>query len=97
MMPSLRAKVLGMVERVQTAAGSEEELDELLVQLERLTGNPHVSSLIYWPATEGFDDDLTAEEITDAALAYRPFALGPGRASTTTLEASVDDVSDEHS
>lgn len=37
------------------------------------TGNPHVLDLIFWP--DPGDESLTAAQIVDKALEYKPFAL----------------------
>jgi hypothetical protein len=34
-----------------------------------------VSSLIFWPNHEGFDRELTPDEVVDLALAYRQIEL----------------------
>ena len=47
---------------------TEEEIDQLIDQLERNVPHPEVSDLIYY-------DDLTAEEIVDKALSYKPIQL----------------------
>ena len=49
------------------------EVEAALHTLKVATGNPHVSALIFWP--DPGDEDLTAAQIVDKALAYRPFAL----------------------
>ncbi|WP_282703615.1 bacteriocin immunity protein [Streptomyces sp. CC219B] len=71
-----RTDLIALVERIQSGEGTEEEQAELRRTLERNVLHPRVTDLIYWPRQEGYDrDDLTAEEIVDAALAYKPIAL----------------------
>ena len=70
-----RDELVGLVRLIQAGDGSEAEIDAALGLLARRVPRPRVSGLIFWPQHEGFDRDLTAEEIVAAALAYRPFAL----------------------
>ncbi|MDT9693339.1 e9imm peptide [Streptomyces sp. P9(2023)] len=49
----------------------EAESSEILSVLERGLACPHISNYIVWD----FDPELTAEQIVDKALAYRPIAL----------------------
>lgn len=70
-----RDELVGLVRLIQAGDGSEAEIDAALGLLARRVPHPRVSGLIFWPRHEGFDRDLTAEEIVAAALAYRPFAL----------------------
>jgi len=65
-----REDLLGMVEKLLTAEGTEEELDELLRRVEANVPHPRVSDLIYYPEVE-----LTAEEIVDMALGYKAITL----------------------
>lgn len=73
--PAERDQLVGLVRRIQAGDGPEEEIDAALRSLERRVLHPRVSDLIFWPQYAGFDRDLTAEEVVDAALAYEPFAL----------------------
>ncbi|MGW3957747.1 bacteriocin immunity protein [Streptomyces sp. NPDC004752] len=71
-----RPELVALVEGILTGEGTEEEQAELGRTLERNVPHPRVVDLIYYPRQEGFDqDDLTAEQVVDAALAYKPFAL----------------------
>ena len=65
-----RAELVQLVERIMNARGTEEELERLLSTLEANVPHPRVSDLIFFP-----DKQMSAEEIVDAALAYRPFGL----------------------
>ncbi|WP_210943855.1 e9imm peptide [Streptomyces sp. MK37H] len=69
-----RAEAVALVQRIMDAAyASEEEVDSWLDMLDRALACPtgHVSSLIFWPP----DRELSADEVVDHALAYRPMAL----------------------
>ena len=52
------------------AEGTEAELDRDMQLLEANVPHRHVSDLIFYPQKE-----MTAEEVVDEALAYRPIAL----------------------
>ncbi|MFI1539830.1 bacteriocin immunity protein [Streptomyces anandii] len=70
------AELVVLVDRIMSGEGTEEEHAKLVRRLERNVPHPRVSDLIYWPRHAGFDKDgLTAEEVVEAALAYRPIAL----------------------
>jgi hypothetical protein len=71
-----RPELVALVERILSGEGTEEEQAELRRTLERNVPHPRVTDLIYYPRLEGFEqDDLTAGEVVDAALAYKPIAL----------------------
>lgn len=65
-----RAELVAIVERLMQGEDDDEETFRLLETLSRHALHPAVSDLIYWP-----EEDLTAEEIVERALAYRPIAL----------------------
>jgi hypothetical protein len=66
-----REELIQLVERVMAGEGdSEEEHDELVDMLESNVTHPGVVGLIYYPERE-----MTAAEIVDEALAYRPVEL----------------------
>lgn len=67
-----RAELIALVQKIESAEGTEEEQDEWMRLLERNVPDPAVSDLIYWTFPE-----LTPEGIVDRALAYRPIPL-PG-------------------
>ncbi|MFF9157451.1 e9imm peptide [Streptomyces sp. NPDC014846] len=52
---------------------SDDEVASWLDRLDRALACPsgHVSGLIYWPP----ERELSADEVVDQALAYRPIAL----------------------
>ncbi|MFD7242271.1 e9imm peptide [Streptomyces massasporeus] len=68
-----RAEAVALVQRIMQADyASDDELDAWLDRLDRALACPsgHVGDLIFWP--RGLD--LSADEVVDQALAYRPIA-----------------------
>lgn len=47
---------------------SEQEIDRLIARLEEGVPDPQISDYIYW-------SEMTAEEIADIALQYKPIVL----------------------
>ncbi|MFH8737171.1 bacteriocin immunity protein [Streptomyces sp. NBC_01474] len=69
-----RAEAVALVQRIMEADyASEEEVNDWLDRLDRALACPsgHVSGLVFWPPQR----ELSAEEVVDHALAYRPIAL----------------------
>ncbi|MFE6955542.1 e9imm peptide [Streptomyces sp. NPDC057696] len=69
-----RAKAVALVQRIMEADyASEDEVNDWLDRLDRALACPsgHVSGLVFWPPQR----ELSAEEVVDHALAYRPIAL----------------------
>lgn len=69
-----RAEAVALVQRIMDADyASEEEADSRLEMLDRALACPtgYVSDLIFWPP----ERELSADEVVDQALAYRPIAL----------------------
>ncbi|MDX2757114.1 hypothetical protein [Streptomyces europaeiscabiei] len=69
-----RAEAVALVQRVMDADFvSEAEVDGCLEKLGRALACPtgYVSDLIFWPPGR----ELSADEVVDQALAYRPIAL----------------------
>ncbi|WP_327700387.1 e9imm peptide [Streptomyces sp. NBC_00459] len=69
-----RAEAVALVQRVMDAGcASDDEVAGWLDRLDRTLACPsgHVSGLIFWPP----ERDLSANEVVDQALAYRPIAL----------------------
>lgn len=69
-----RAEAVALVQRTMEADyASEDEADDWLDRLDRALVCPsgHVSGLVFWPP----ERELSAEEVVDLALAYRPIAL----------------------
>ncbi|MEW2032723.1 bacteriocin immunity protein [Streptomyces roseifaciens] len=65
-----RDELIQLVERVMAGEGTEREHDGLVDLLEESVRHPRVLDLIYYS-----DPPLTAEEVVDEALAYRPIEL----------------------
>ncbi|MEV0262609.1 bacteriocin immunity protein [Streptomyces sp. NPDC050617] len=65
-----RSELIQLVERIMAGEGSESEHDALVRTLEENVPHPRVLGLIYYS-----DPALTAEQVVDQALAYRPIAL----------------------
>ncbi|MEV8001530.1 e9imm peptide [Streptomyces parvus] len=69
-----RTEAVALVQRIMHADHtSEEEVDGWLGMLDRSLSCPtgHVCDLIFWPP----EQDLSAAEVVEQALAYRPIAL----------------------
>ena len=69
-----RAEAVALVQRIMEADyASEDEVNDWLDTLDRALACPsgHVSDLVFWPS----EGELSAEEVVDQALAYRPIAL----------------------
>ncbi|WP_413796873.1 e9imm peptide [Streptomyces iranensis] len=69
-----RAEAVALVQRIMDADyTSDGEADSWLDLLDRALVCPagHVTGLIFWPP----DRELSADEVVDQALAYRPIAL----------------------
>ncbi|MGW2785963.1 e9imm peptide [Streptomyces populi] len=69
-----RAEAIALVQRIMQADYcSDDEMDDWLGRLGRALACPsgHVSDLIFWPP----ERELSADEVVDQALAYRPIAL----------------------
>ncbi|MER5400759.1 e9imm peptide [Streptomyces sp. NPDC002599] len=68
-----RAEAIALVQRIMDADHAfEEEADAWLDKLDRALACPagYVSNLIFWPP----ERELSADEVVDQALAYRPIA-----------------------
>ena len=68
-----RDEMIALVERLMRGEGEDSEAGEWIGQLERSIPNPHIGQIIFWPEPD--EKDLTAEQIVDKAMQYRPFAL----------------------
>ncbi|WP_228923138.1 hypothetical protein [Streptomyces sp. DH7] len=69
-----RDDLVRLVASIMEVRGSEEEVDEMLGLLRENVPDLNVSDLIYYA-----DPELTAEQVVDAAMKYKPFALPGGR------------------
>lgn len=65
-----REQLIELVQRIMDGEGSENEQDEWLELLGQQVSHPEVSNLIFWDERE-----LTAEQVVDEALNYRPILL----------------------
>ncbi|MEW1867369.1 e9imm peptide [Streptomyces caelestis] len=69
-----RAEAVALVQRIMDADyASDDEVDGWLDGLDRALActSGHVGDLIFWPP----ERELSADEVVDQALAYRPVAL----------------------
>ncbi len=62
--------LIQLVEKIIKVQGTEEEIDKMLDILQSNVPYRGVSDLIYWN-----EDNLTAEQIVDKALSYKPIQL----------------------
>lgn len=60
-----KEELVRLVERIQKAEGTEEEIDAMIDRLQESVPHPSVSDLIFYP-----EEEMTAEQIIDVALAY---------------------------
>ncbi|MET8469900.1 bacteriocin immunity protein [Streptomyces sp. NPDC006422] len=65
-----RAELIRMAQQLIDATLPEEEEDRLVEEFKSAVPHPRVTDLIYYN-----DPKLTAEEVVDKALAYRPIEL----------------------
>lgn len=63
-----RQTLIELVKKIQLAEGTEEEQDKNLELLEKNVLDPEISDYIFYTS-------LTAEQIVDKALAYKPLQL----------------------
>lgn len=63
-----REELIKLVEEIMMWEGTEEELTKKLDIFKKNVPHPNPINLIYW-------DDLTAEEVVDKALSYKPIQL----------------------
>ena len=66
--PNNKQELIELVKKIMSAKGTQEEIDEWIEELESKVLHPEVADLIY-------HDNLTAEEVVEKALAYKPFYL----------------------
>lgn len=74
-----KAELIQLVEKIISGQGTEQEIYKWLKLVELNVPDQGVSDIIYWPSTRGQPDNLTAEQIVDIALSYKPnvIPLGP--------------------
>lgn len=63
-----REKIIDFIQKIRTESLSEEQEDAILEELERGVLDPEISDYIYW-------SELSAEEIADKVLNYKPINL----------------------
>ncbi|OQP56229.1 bacteriocin immunity protein [Niastella populi] len=66
--PNNKQELIVLVQKIMSAKGTQEEIDEWIEELESKVLHPRVADLIY-------HENLTAEEVVEKALAYKPFNL----------------------
>lgn len=67
-----REELVELVRKIVSCAGTEEEIDGWIDELQSRVPHPAVTDLIYHG-----DREYTPEEVVDLALAYRVTPLGP--------------------
>jgi len=72
-----RQELVELIRRLLSGEGNDEQLGEWLMALKRGTGNPHCD-IFDNPKLQG----LTADEILDWLLEYRPLLMPPPSAQT---------------
>lgn len=70
-----RDELIAITSRILNADGTESEIDELIEILESDVPHPTVSNLIFSPLN---GKTLTAEQVIDIALSFRPVAPDEG-------------------
>jgi hypothetical protein len=74
-----REQLIAMVERIQSNVAGEQEEDRLVALFSESVPHPRASDLIFYPEHEFGrsvgDEQPTAEQIVEAALAYIPVEL----------------------
>ena len=57
-----------IIDLIEQITNCQEEIDRLIDRLERGVLDPQISDYVFW-------SDMTAEEIADKALGYKPIEL----------------------
>ncbi len=66
-----KEELIGLVEKIMNAEySSEEEGEAWIKMLEENVADPNVTNLIFYP-----EEEMTAEEIVNKALAYKSITL----------------------
>lgn len=71
-----RNELIELVTRIMNDDGNEQEIDQWLLILEQNVPHPEISNLIFWN-----EEEYSASEIVDMALAYQPILLPPSSQS----------------
>lgn len=74
-MEATRVEALRLTTYLMSGERSEAEQEAALAELQALVPHPRVSDLIYWPSREGFDRELSPDEVVRVAMAYRAIEL----------------------
>ena len=65
-----RKELVVLVERLMSGEGAEREVDDILLELKSKVIHPRVIDLIYY-----CNEEMTAEQIVDKMLEYKPILL----------------------
>ncbi len=65
-----RGQLIRLVEQIRAGEGTEDDVHERLMLVRRSVPDPYVSDYVF-----AGSDDMTAEEVVDRALAYKPIQL----------------------
>lgn len=65
-----REQLIALVQKIKEAKGTEEDQERHIALLRQAVLDPKVTDYIYWSKEE-----LTAEQVVDKAVAYRPILL----------------------
>lgn len=68
-------QLIELVRKIKNCEGTEEEIDEWQLLLQRNVPDPEMSDLIFYS-----DENLSPEEIVERAMSYRPIPLPPSEA-----------------
>ena len=63
-----REELISLVEKIMKCQGSEEEIDEMIMLLQKNVPDPEVTNYIFY-------EENTSDEVVDKALAYKPILL----------------------
>lgn len=63
-----REELISLVEKIMKCQGSEEEIDEMIMLLQKNVPDPEVTNYIFY-------EENTPVEVVDKALAYKPILL----------------------
>ncbi|MDF1529813.1 MAG: bacteriocin immunity protein [Sedimenticola sp.] len=66
-----KAELVELVRKIMDCEGSEDEINNWLLELKASVHHPAVSDLIFYPE----DDDITPEQVVEEALSYKPMSL----------------------
>ena len=64
-----RQELIELINKIKNCDGTEEEIDNMILVLEKNVPHPEISDLIFW------GEEKTAEQIVDIALNYKPIML----------------------